>query len=470
LINAVRSLGSCCESHFKITDLLVLDVVHKLRTPAMGVVSTLTDTLAEHGHAGAQPMAPADAMWYWLATKFATDQFMVFVFAGTPASVQDAVDEVIGRARSCPDLGLRVRRRNLNLRFPEWDPGPVEARQVAIRQSDGQAWPDFLGELARLMDDQLDPRADSWRLHVFPSVHGAPRAVGESTVVVLQITHALGDGTRTADLAGVLFGRDDPPAPVVSRQVGKRVQAVLAARRAAQQLASDTEAGAVPPAKPAVPPLSTNNRPTGRRILRTIAHHPDELPGPTVLVGALVAVSEALSGYLRERGEDVSALTAEVPTVKPGERRARNHITAEAVGLYPDAGSQAERLRLIVGDLMNLRRRNQHPALAAADLAFDAIPAPLRRLGVWRLDADQEVTTVQGNTVVSVVDRGAADLSFGGCPVLLTSSYPSLMPMLGLAHGVHRIGDSVAISVHTTDTNMPDVDDYIQRLEAAIAR
>jgi len=42
--------------------------------------------------------------------------------------------------------------------------------------------------------------------------------------------------------------------------------------------------------------------------------------------------------------------------------------------------------------------------------------------------------------------------------------------MLGLAHGVHRIGDSVAISVHTTDTNMPDVDDYIQRLEAAIAR
>jgi hypothetical protein len=189
-----------------------------------------------------------------------------------------------------------------------------------------------------------------------------------------------------------------------------------------------------------------------------------------VLVGALVAVSEALSGYLRERGEDVSALTAEVPTVKPGERRARNHITAEAVGLYPDAGSQAERLRLIVGDLMNLRRRNQHPAFAAADLAFDAIPAPLRRLGVWRLNENQEVTSVQGNTVVSLVDRGAADLSFGACPVSLTSSYPSLMPMLGLAHGVHRIGDSVAISVHTTEANMPDVDEYIQRLESAIAR
>jgi hypothetical protein len=463
-------MGGCCESHFKITDLLIRDVMHKLRTSLMGVASTLTDTLAQHGHAGTQPMAPADAMWYWLATKFATDQFMVFVFAGTPPSVPDAVDEVVARARNCPDLGLRIRRRNLNLRFPQWDPSPVSASRVAIRQSDGVSWPDFLGELAGLMDHQLDPRVDSWRLHVFPSVHGAPRAVGPSTVVVLQITHALGDGTRTADLAGVLFGRDEPPAPVVPRRVGNRVQAVLAARRAAQQLASDTEAGSVPPAKPPVPALSTNNRPTGRRILRTIAHHPDELPGPTVLVGALVAVSEALSGYLRERGEDVSLLAAEVPAAKSGERRARNHITAEAVGLYPAAASRAERLRLIVGDLMDLRRRSQHPAFAAADLAFDAIPAPLRRLGVWRLDENQEFTTVQGNTVVSVVDRGAADLSFGGCPVLLTSSYPSLMPMLGLAHGVHRIGDSVAISVHTTDAVMPDVDEYIQRLEAAIAR
>ena len=75
---------------------------------------------------------------------------------------------------------------------------------------------------------------------------------------------------------------------------------------------------------------------------------------------------------------------------------------------------------------------------------------------------------VIGNTVVSSVNRGAADLSFGGAPVVLTAGYPALSPMMGLTHGVHGIGDTVAISVHAAESAIGDVDAYVDRLDAAL--
>lgn len=75
---------------------------------------------------------------------------------------------------------------------------------------------------------------------------------------------------------------------------------------------------------------------------------------------------------------------------------------------------------------------------------------------------------MSGNTVVSSVNRGAADLSFGGAPVVLTSGYPALSPMIGLTHGVHGIGDTIAISVHAAESAVPDVDAYLALLDAAL--
>ncbi|MCT7660913.1 DUF1298 domain-containing protein [Mycobacterium deserti] len=413
-------------------------------------------------------MRPVDAMWHWLSTKFDTDQFLVYAFAGAPPSLDAAIEEVLQRAADCRDFGLRIRRRNFDLRFPAWTAAPIGTEQVVVHSLEHPTWQRVLDELTGLMTRQLDPHEVAWRLHVFSGVSDVPHSCGPSTVVVLQITHALGDGTRTAALAGRLFGRATGPKPVVPHEGGHRVRRIVEAYRAQKQLARDTESGSVPAPRPPVPALSTNREPTGSSVLRTVACRPDELPGPTVLVGALIAVSEALSGHLRERGEDVSQLTADVAIAKAGKPRARNHFDTTAIGLYPDAVSNDERYQRIVGDLMDVRRRNAHPAFAAHDIGFDAIPSIVRRTGIWRLRADPESTTVGANTVVSSVDRGAADLSFGGCPVLLTSSYPSLMPMMGLTHGVHRIGQTVAVSVHTTQSVISDVDGYLDRLTHAL--
>ncbi|MGC1740630.1 MAG: DUF1298 domain-containing protein, partial [Mycobacterium sp.] len=102
------------------------------------------------------------------------------------------------------------------------------------------------------------------------------------------------------------------------------------------------------------------------------------------------------------------------------------------------------------------------------DRAFAAVPAPLLRWGVSHFDPDVRPLQVYGNTVVSSVYRGPGDLRFGGAPVLLTAGCPALSPAMGLAHGVHGIGDTVAISVHAAESAIGDIDAYLARLDAEL--
>ncbi|EUA93244.1 hypothetical protein I551_0251 [Mycobacterium ulcerans str. Harvey] len=75
---------------------------------------------------------------------------------------------------------------------------------------------------------------------------------------------------------------------------------------------------------------------------------------------------------------------------------------------------------------------------------------------------------VAGNTVVSSVHRGAADLSFGEAAVVLTAGYPALSPVMGLTHGVHGIGDTIAVSVHAAQSAVADIDSYLELLDQAL--
>jgi hypothetical protein len=180
-----------------------------------------------------------------------------------------------------------------------------------------------------------------------------------------------------------------------------------------------------------------------------------------VTVGVLCAVSTALSEHLRAMGDDPSTLGAEVPMAKTIAREANNHYGNVGVGLYPELGVD-ERATRIAADLADRRRRAQHPAMRADSRAFAAMPAPLLHWGVTRFDPTVRSPVVTGNTVVSSVNRGQADLRFGGAPVAFTAGYP------GLTHGVHGIGDTVAVSVHAAESAIGDVDEYVSRLDSAL--
>jgi hypothetical protein len=407
-------------------------------------------------------MAAADAQFLWLSAKVPNDQFLTYVFEGTSTPLDDAVAQLRRRADECDELRLRVHppadRRGVAWRYPRWVSGGVTPEQFRVYGD--LSWQDCLDAVSRLAADQLDVGEMSWRVHVFPS--------GDQTVVVVQMSHALGDGTRSAALAGALLGRRAPIPAVVESRRGSLLLRSVAAARAYRQLVRDVEAGLLPPPGASRPLLGVNVRPSGRSAYRVITVRRDRLPGPTVTVGALAAIGEALGGYLADRGDDVASLAAEVPMAYlPGILPlAHNNFRTVSVGLHPQS-PRAERARRIAGELADHRRRGEHAGIRASVAATAALPAPLLRWGVGQFDPSARSATVAGHTVVSSVNRGAADLSFGGGSVLLTAGFPALSPMMSLTHGVHGIGDTVAVSVHADAGNV-DVDDYLARLTCAL--
>ena len=408
-------------------------------------------------------MAAVDAQFYWMSAKVPSDEFLLYAFAGVPDDLDGAIDWVRRRARACPGLAMRL-EDGCALSYPRWVGMALESTQVVRHELADDGWPSYLAAVVGLADDQLDVRRIPWRLHVFPAVSGIPGVDGPGAVAVLQVPHALADGARAAAMAAWLFGRAAPVPEVTPIPAGCLPWRAAEAARTHRQLDRDTRAGQLAPGVGLRPPLSTNARPGPTRSVRTLVRHRSQLPGPTVTVGVLDAVSTALSELL---DGPVDSLGAEVPMAKPGVPHAHNHFGNVVVGLYPELGRDA-RVRRIAADLANGRRRFEHPATRAADRAFAAVPAPLLRWGISRLDPDVRPAQVAGNTVVSSVNRGAADLSFGGAPVVLTAGYPALSPSMGLTHGVHGIGDTVAISVNAAESAVPDVDAYLRLLDAAL--
>ncbi|OBK47147.1 WS/DGAT domain-containing protein [Mycobacterium sp. 1081908.1] len=408
-------------------------------------------------------MAAVDAQFYWMSAKIPNDEFLLYAFDGEPADLGRAVERVYRRARECPGLTVRVRERG-RLAYPQWVPAAVGPQWVVRHDPAAGGWSDCLAAVVGLAAEQLDARRMPWRLHLFTAVEGIPGVPRPGTVAVLQIAHALADGARAAAMAAWLFGRDAPVPEAVWPSAGFLPWRAFDAARAHRRLVHDTRVGLLAPTLGPRPLQATNARPGAARSVRTLVRRRPQLRGPTVTVGALAAVSTALSELL---GEGSDSLGAEVPMAKPGAPHAHNHFGNVVVGLYPTLGLDA-RVERIAADLDNGRRRFEHPATRASDRAFAAVPAALLRWGIEQFDADARPTQVAGNTVVSSVNRGAADLSFGGARVVLTAGYPALSPAMGLTHGVHGIGDTVAISVHAAESAIPDIDGYVRLLDAAL--
>lgn len=411
-------------------------------------------------------MAAIDAQNWWMSAKLPNDQFLLYGFDGVPDDLDAALVEVRARAQRCPDLTMRV-LDDRRLAYPAWVPRAVGDDQF-VRYDDELGWNECLDVVAQLAGHQLDATVTPWRLHMFPTVGEIPGS-GTGSVVVVQMSHALADGTRASALTAWLLGRPGEIVPVPSPRfpTARLPWRAVQAARTHRELVRDTASGAVPPQAPARPVLHSNAAPSGRQWVRTIVRRRAQIAGPTVTVGVLTAISSALGEYLRGLGDDTAELGAEVPMAKPSVRRAHNHFGNVGIGLYPEL-AVPDRTARIVADFADRRRRAAHPAMIASSRAFAATPAPLLRWGVAQFDPTVRAPTVTGNTVVSSVNRGAADLRLGTARVVVTAGYPSLSLMMGLTHGVHGIGDVVAVSVHAAQSAVGDIDAYVTRLDEAL--
>ncbi|MFZ3344196.1 DUF1298 domain-containing protein, partial [Mycobacterium sp.] len=291
-------------------------------------------------------MAAVDAQFYWMSAKVPNDEFIVYAFDGEPSDFEHAISEIRNRAEACPALTMRVEDGS-RLTYPQWVPTTVESDRVLRHQLDDKSWQGCLDAVVRLTEDQLDIRRAPWRLHVFSPVRDLPGGTGPGTVAVMQAAHALADGGRGATLAGLLFGRPAPVPEITAAPSGFLPWRAARAARAHRELVRDTRAGLLRPPLGPRPALSTNTRPAGAGMLRTLVRHRSQLNGPTVTVAVLAAVSGALAGHL---GGAAGSLVAEVPMAKPGVRQAYNHFFNVTVGLYPELSLQA-RLERIAADL-----------------------------------------------------------------------------------------------------------------------
>ena len=409
-------------------------------------------------------MTAVDAQFYWMSAKVPNDDFMLYAFDGVPTDFERAVENVHSRARACRALTVRVDDGS-PLTYPSWVQTELEPEWVTRHQLDDGSWTGCLDAVVRLAERQLDMRVAPWRLHLFAPVHGLPGGTGPGTVAVMQVPMRWPTVFVRAALAALAVRPRGSAVPEVTASPGFLPWRAVNAARAHRKLVRDTRAGLLRPSAGTRPALATNARPAGARTVpHTGAPARSQLHGPTVTVAVLAAVSGALAGYL---GDAAATPLPRCRWLKLGVRQAHNHFSNVTVGLYPGLDRQA-RVERIAADLADARRRAQHPAVRAADRAFAAVPAPLLHWGVGHFDPEVRPSQVSGNTVVSSVYRGPADLRFGNAPVLLTAGFPALSPAMGLAHGVHGIGDTMAITVHAAESAIGDIDDYLARLDAEL--
>ena len=426
-------------------------------------------------------MAAADAASYWMSQHIPNDEFVVYCFAAPRSPIEDCAAGLRLRAAFVDDLCLRIREVPGTVDRPYWESVRPTDDQVRVDRS-SRTWSSCLAQIAALIASPLDPTSAAWRVHLFGPVVDAPGAAGAACVVVLQICHALGDGRRASRIARELFTapatqRDPGPArhrpgrellvdagTVLGGVLRFPGEFVVTARRGfrAARLAS-----ASVPETPGYTPTPLNTSPGPRRTLRVLVVERDRLTarGQPVTVAVLTAISVALPEYLGETGR---RLGVELTIGRSGEPRSRNHFRNAGVDLHIDVDDLDERARLIGADIATARAAEKDPLRDARRRASESTPALLARWGIDAFDLDTPPETVTGVSVVSSVNRGAADLDLDGGEILFTTGFPALSPAQGLTHGVHGIGDRIAISVTTSPDVAADVDRYVELLARAV--
>ncbi len=532
---------------------------------------------------------------YWLAGRTRNDLFLLYCFDDAGHSFERLRADVADRVATIDALRVRARDVPRDLDYPYWEPAEFDAEQVIehqLAQPDRRHLEAALGEL---VGSVLDAGVHPWRLHIFRGIVGSgdreraadfggapPVAHGPALVVVLQMSHALADGRRAAEIARELFAAAEAASglPVIRETSGalgavrsgvstasrdnlvtmaqvslrktrgaaaavlrlpvhlaengirgyqsfrpqrtsagcgvadrlreavcsgaaarsvltswvsaRWVDAAIAvpwlpirmvrtayrgygAFQAQRELANLTAAGELPePGEGFVPSrvnriVASGDAVHGVRML-VCAASALRVPGQTVTVVVLTAVSLALARYLESHGEQVDRLGAQVPMALPdnAEAQAHNNYRSLSVDLRADVADLRERAAKIAATLRDRRVRAQHPLLTAQDRVTEVVPAPLLRRDIARYPLDVVPESLAGHTVVSSVHRGPADLVFGGGRVRWTAGFPAIGSVMHLTHGVHGLGDTITISVHADQATIPDLDAYTELLRIAL--
>ncbi|HNP56976.1 MAG TPA: wax ester/triacylglycerol synthase family O-acyltransferase [Gordonia sp. (in: high G+C Gram-positive bacteria)] len=424
-------------------------------------------------------LTPVDARMLWAAPAAHSDQFLLYAFDETEASADAVRAQVLARAADIPRCNVAVREVPGHLDYPAWGHSAVAGDQVVIHRLADRSWTGLLEEIGVLLADQVDPREHPWRLHLFDGVApppGIPGAAARVRAAVLQVSHALADGRGASELARQLFGgspADPTTAGPSTRLIPTPLRALGGLVRLPVQIAGlvvggvrsyARSRGEDPDGLGPVAPASINCTPGPRRVLRTLTVERSVFPG-RVTPSAIAAIGDALASAGLVDGDPVVELTVGRGAANGG--RPANDFFMAGIATRTDLPDEARR-RVIVEQIDAARARDGARDRVAARRAEDATPAVLMHWATTGF-ASPVADAVTGHSVVSSVNRGAADLFLAGGRVRLTAGFPALSAVHALTHGVHGIGDAVTVSV-LADPDVVDVAAYLPVLAEAIAR
>ncbi|MGV8874316.1 MAG: WS/DGAT domain-containing protein [Rhodococcus sp. (in: high G+C Gram-positive bacteria)] len=432
-------------------------------------------------HSTTTRLHPADARAYWMSAKIPSDQFLLYCFDDGPEDLDAEVLRLLERSACIEVLNTRITDASLRLDYPRWTAANPRTDAISVHRPP-RTWLECLDAIASSFEAQVDPRVSVWHLHLYPNVTETPGSAGPAVVAVLQLSHAAADGALAAQTARDLLGTHRlAPAPRVDTRstaaeptstlraaaalplhVVSMIRGGLRARRDALLLGHATDSGSIPPPAHSQALTALDVAPTGRTSIRTIVLPKADLQSSdtTITTFALTAISVGLQHFLGHSTE----LAAEVTLAREARGGARNNFGNVGVGLHLDEPDILTRNRLVSADLTARRARANHPlseaARASQDDAEAHVPAFLAEWGVAQFDPTAPPPTVTGNTVVSSVSRGAADLTLCGGSVRFTAGFPALSPAMSLTHGVHGIGNTVTVSITSNSAAVPDPDRY----------
>ncbi|MFI8567592.1 wax ester/triacylglycerol synthase domain-containing protein [Rhodococcus sp. NPDC078407] len=441
-----------------------------------------------------------DAMFHYTSVPHRSmDQYATFVFDSgdhEPPTFEDVVAHVEKRARSIPRLQIRIGDALGSLEYPRWirDPTPPRDHLVDHDLSHGRhTLNSFLAERACV---PVDATTQAWTVHVGRGLTGVDGIRGAATVVIVQVSHALSDGSAGTRIVRALFGRDDvtdvvtfPDDPVVSRPRPVRdavaATALLPYRWARSQLrmvrAQRTYLDAVRSGELVAPaPIATtciNADPDGTRVVHVLQFPRSQWTGgsTTVTVTALTAVGAALNSYLTACGEgDDTRIRAAVPMAigTSTDWPAINRTVPAAVDLHLELTDASERATAVAHALTLQRARVDDPRHIDATRSAELYPAALL-LGFGRRARRVAPRTgrperVTGHTVVTSVNRTGLDLELGSSRARVCAGVASLGPGCSITHAVYGYGDVVTVCVTACPTTIPDHARYADILRSAV--
>ncbi|MGF6881546.1 hypothetical protein ABIA39_002236 [Nocardia sp. GAS34] len=320
-------------------------------------------------------LAPQDATRYWLSAHGCNDLFLLYCFADTGRSAEWLRAEIAARAAGIGDLRVRLRERRFA--YPAWEPCEIDDDQIVEYNLEAPPWSAVVAALGGLLGEGLRADSRAWRVHLFRGVTGAPTiggtcgaattasasttsrtspagAEGPALVAVLQLSHALADGQRAAAIARALWttsavslegpavesgwwGNCAAEASALAELPLRVVRTIVrgfAAARAQRELAGLTARGELPAPAPVFPPTLLNRPPAPvAHAVRMIVREDLRVPGRTVTVVVLTAISVALSRYLRNHGEAVGTLGAQVSVALPAGEASVDSVPVDSAAV-----------------------------------------------------------------------------------------------------------------------------------------